>query len=197
MWPVLVTDGPKVTAYPGYSHVAFKEIVLLLVYSDPSHANCITSMWHCHAKNNLLCIERQYSTQISWLLPWYPLVSWDILNYFKDIFWYGYRTVIFINYPLNKNLLTVITYTWILAVNWHICILHRLWTCNQYCACLVQMCQVLFTDRPISFCISWLQSCNNYVGAFKEVVLLLVYSDPSNAHCITSIRGIVMPRPTS
>ena len=76
-------DYRKVTAYPGYSHGAFKEIVLLLVYSDPSHAHCITSMWHCHAENNLICIELQYSTQISWLFPCNLIISWNIFNYFK------------------------------------------------------------------------------------------------------------------
>ena len=122
-------DYWKVTAYPGYSHGTFKEIVLLLVYSDPSHAHCIISMWHCHAENNLICIELLYSTQISWLFPWYLIISWDIFIYFKDIFSY------FI--PRSSSSITqwskksIITLTWILAVNWHIFNLHRLWTCNN------------------------------------------------------------------
>ena len=120
-------DYWKVTAYPGYSHGTFKEIVLLLVYSDPSHAHCIISMWHCHAENNLICIELLYSTQISWLFPWYLIISWDIFIYFKDIF-----IIFYLHGHLHRLLNGIkITLTWILAVNWHIFNLQRLWTCNN------------------------------------------------------------------
>ena len=50
---------------------SFKEAV----YSDQSHAHCITSMWHCHAENNLMCIDL---TQISWL---FSMISHYILGY--------------------------------------------------------------------------------------------------------------------
>ena len=65
----LVTDGPKVTLYPGESQVRIRGFQRSSSTASLLNAHCITCKWHCHSENNLICIERQYSTQISWLFP--------------------------------------------------------------------------------------------------------------------------------
>ena len=63
------TDGPKVTVYPGQSQLTIRCFQRSSSTTSLLNAHCITSTWHCHAENNLICIERQYPTQISWLFP--------------------------------------------------------------------------------------------------------------------------------
>ena len=71
------TDGPKVTVYPGQSQLTIRCFQRSSSTTSLLNAHCITSTWHCHAENNLICIERLSNSNILVI----SMISHYILGY--------------------------------------------------------------------------------------------------------------------
>ena len=96
MWSVLVTDGPKVTVYPGESQVtnrscAFKEVVVYSMLTVSLVHGIVMPRTNSYALNDNIQLKYLgYFHDISLYLGISLIIStisWDIFDYFENIFW--------------------------------------------------------------------------------------------------------------